>query len=473
MGDAVFRMSLGGRYALGLLGMAALLVCASCVVPRDPDAEVVVAAASETAPGLRGGAAVVDITPPLGGFLAGGVPYRPALKFHDPITARVVVLEQGDVRVGLVALDVIGLYREDVLRIRRAIAEEVALDYVLVAATHTHNGPETLGAWAPRPGVRNSEFLRGLPGRVADAVAEAAGSLRPVRMRVAQALVGEAALQRDTRPPELLDDALTVWQLVENDGGVVSTVVHFAAHPITVPGFNVDYSSDWPHYLRVALEEGLDGERGVIGPAGGVAVYFNGLLGGRLTPRRTEPMPDHPADRRAFNVAKAFGYRVAQSALGVLEQAVEVDVDATLEVRSETVAVPIENRLLLVGMLTGVLPRGISGGEVVSEVGRVRLGPVEWLALPGMPFPEARNGVTAVPPEADGRGAGLTPGLWAVSDVEVLVPIALSNDMLGYLIPAALWDAESPFATEDGARPYGELISPGPRAWGELVEALR
>ena len=67
------------------------------------------------------------------------------------IWARVVAIDDGSHRIAIVSLDMIGLFYDDVVRIRNYIAQNINVDYVLIASTHTHNGPDLLGAWSPRP----------------------------------------------------------------------------------------------------------------------------------------------------------------------------------------------------------------------------------------------------------------------------------------------------------------------------------
>src|SRR5262245_49885454 len=102
---------------------------------------------------LRVGFAEVDVTPELGKqpvFLAGFGQNRKATKVHDPITARAVFLADpdGKTKVAMVSVDVVGLFLPTVERIRERLP---GFTYVLVSATHNHEGPDTLGLWGPSP----------------------------------------------------------------------------------------------------------------------------------------------------------------------------------------------------------------------------------------------------------------------------------------------------------------------------------
>ncbi|CAN0584141.1 unnamed protein product, partial [Laminaria digitata] len=106
-------------------------------------------------PGARGqpgyiwaGAAHVDITPPEGApvWLAGYGFQRPMQRVHDPISARAVYLDDGTHQVALVVADVVGLLHNSTQRIRRLIGPGVQ---TVVASTHNHQSPDTMGYWGP------------------------------------------------------------------------------------------------------------------------------------------------------------------------------------------------------------------------------------------------------------------------------------------------------------------------------------
>src|SRR5437868_6720179 len=112
-------------------------------------AALVVLALPATAGELTVGFAEVDVTPELGKkpvYLAGFGQNRKATKVHDPITARAVVLSDGDAKVALASVDVVGLFVGSTERVRGKLA---GFKYVLVSATHNHEGPDTLGLWGP------------------------------------------------------------------------------------------------------------------------------------------------------------------------------------------------------------------------------------------------------------------------------------------------------------------------------------
>src|SRR5438445_9830821 len=100
---------------------------------------------------LTVGFAESDVTPELGTkpvYLAGFGQDRQAKTVHDPIMVRAVVLADGTEKIALVSVDVVGLFHTSAERVREKLP---GFKYVLVSATHTHEGPDTLALWAANP----------------------------------------------------------------------------------------------------------------------------------------------------------------------------------------------------------------------------------------------------------------------------------------------------------------------------------
>ena len=98
---------------------------------------------------LRVGLAEADITPPLGipmvGYSAREGTARAVL---DRLLVQAVVLDDGETSVALIALD---LRRLTSARILQAVRSQ-GFDHVILAASHTHSGPDTSGPWRSEPG---------------------------------------------------------------------------------------------------------------------------------------------------------------------------------------------------------------------------------------------------------------------------------------------------------------------------------
>src|SRR5689334_17836159 len=62
-------------------------------------------------PGFRAGAAVSNITPPLGLDIIGGFNPQPSEHIHDELYARCIVLDDGTKKLALVICDLLGVHR--------------------------------------------------------------------------------------------------------------------------------------------------------------------------------------------------------------------------------------------------------------------------------------------------------------------------------------------------------------------------
>lgn len=447
------------------LGAACLCLLASCGVPVLvwPDADF---KTSDPEP-IRVGARAVAITPEEtdGLMLAGGIPFRWISAVHDDLWARAVVFDDGTHRVGLVSLDLIGLDYEDVNLIRMDVAGRVDVDYLLIACTHTHSAPDLMGFWSPGPFVFDRPYRQFVGQRVADAVVGAVDDLRAARLRVGRGYSASAdyPMSKDTRVPKLIDDVLAVWQAVDRETGeTIATSVHYATHPITVPSMLTEVSSDFPHYLRETIETGRTAGSKVIQGSGGVCLYFNGALGGRVTPNASilaDSLPIHPSYERA----RDFGVRLAERAVHVLEnEGEELDERLSISVRSRAIRIPLDNGTMMAMIFGGVLERAMDQGHLDSEVAMIDIGPIQFFAVPGMIFPELTLGGAGPLPGSDFPDAPIEePPLYELSSKRYPIVIGLANDLLGNIIPKSMWDKDGPFTTEDRSAPYGEVISPG------------
>ena len=80
-------------------------------------------------------------------YMAGFGNNRQATGYHDRLWARGVVLDRKGKRVAIVAVDLIGYFKNEIDTIRGLVSPSSNVDFVLVASTHQHEGPDTLGIW--------------------------------------------------------------------------------------------------------------------------------------------------------------------------------------------------------------------------------------------------------------------------------------------------------------------------------------
>ncbi len=123
---------------------------------------------------FRAGAAMADITPPLGEMVVGGFAPFPATAIHDKLYAKCLVLDDGETQVAVVICDNLGIVRQVYDDARKMIAEETKLspDNIVMAATHTHSGTRS----------STERYAPLLARGIADAVRNAYTNLEPARI---------------------------------------------------------------------------------------------------------------------------------------------------------------------------------------------------------------------------------------------------------------------------------------------------
>jgi neutral ceramidase len=195
---------------------------------------------------LLGGAAIVDITPPAGGLMDGyGDRAQPSQGVHDPLFARVLVLDYGDDQCAVVGCDLLGMHPQIVAEVRQGALSlcGIPAEHVLVAATHSHAGP-----WGLRAGMF-CQLAKDLAAEVArkiiGAVVFAHSQRRAATLKLGQALV-DTVSQNRRHPDWPIDPVLRVLLVDGEDGRPIATLLNFACHATVLSGANLMLSSEFP-----------------------------------------------------------------------------------------------------------------------------------------------------------------------------------------------------------------------------------
>lgn len=159
---------------------------------------------------LTVGFAEVEITPPIGLPMCGALKPRTNVGTDDPLNAKALVAGDGGERIAVVGVDLIGLPRATV---DAAIAEAarrtgISPAAIMVSCSHTHSGPFTTDDLYV-PGVVNDAYMATLPGRIADAIQQAAAAMRPAGLSIGRSLVYHGLHHRRVRTKE--GRALNTW----------------------------------------------------------------------------------------------------------------------------------------------------------------------------------------------------------------------------------------------------------------------
>ena len=377
-------------------------------------------------------------------YLAGFGRNRRAVSVHDELFARVLALVSGDECVVVAALDLVGLGR----RYCGKIGERVGVK-TLIACTHTHHGPDTIGLWGPdetTSGVdtvypeRHGIFdMTCLEEAVVATILEALRDLQVARLRSTSTVV--AGIARNARDEEILDQELTCLQFCRPDSDrPLVTWLTYPCHPEVLWDENPHISSDYIGPLRDCVEQAT----------GAPCLATVGALGGMMTPN----MPGH-----TFADADAMGTTLGRAALSALAGIEPIPAER-LQFAGREFAIPLTNPIFRVAAQLGVIDNvADEAGEVITEANLIRLGaePGVWLATaPGELLPKL--GLTA---KDEMRRAGAATA----------AVIGLVNDELGYILPEEQFIfPDNPFEPRDH---YEETMSVGSEAGPRFMAALR
>jgi len=377
---------------------------------------------------LRAGASRADITPPLDvGILMGQGRWAPFEGVRLPLQARTLLLECGAQRVALVSLEILGISglafggREAFkASICDASDGTVRPGDLILTATHTHSGPETMGLTDLYQTAAFKNWAKSLAERIGESVRQAASRLSRARLVLGSASAPGLAIHRRIRttegvvlshPPPApekvisregpVDDSVLVEGLLDDDGRPISLLVNAVCHPVHEMCIKF-ISPDYPGEMSLALERSHP-------PA--VALFLSGCAG------NINPVLVSDGAEGSGSHGRELA-KVVERALGAARP-VEVH------------EVQLKRRSLALPARTGA---GRPGAPLRTEICAVRMGEAGLVFVPGEPFVEigltirkaspcaftavvacAEDSIGYIPTDRafDEGGYELGPGRWA------------------------------------------------------------
>jgi hypothetical protein len=294
-----------------------------------------------TGPVFKAGFAERDITPEIGMEAPGGYGKSYHKSIHDPCKVRASVFDDGTSKAAIVGIDAIGIRRDTVLKVRRAIAERtgIASDAILIGASHSHSsGPvawikpgefDHASALVQRLAYEHStnvdpRYLARVEQALIDAVCAAHDGRAAARAGVGRGIETQVAYNRRfrmrggaevTHPglgnPEIVAPAgpvdpevgvIGAWD-AKDPNRLLGCVVNFACHATTSPG---GASANYIYYLEKAIQ-------GYYGPQC-VVVFLAGASGDVTQVDNRSPYVNPAGERWA----QLVGGKVGAEALKVL-----------------------------------------------------------------------------------------------------------------------------------------------------------
>jgi hypothetical protein len=382
-----------------------------------------------------------------------------------------------------VSVDVVGLFLPSVERVREKLT---GFKYVLVSATHNHEGPDTLGLWGPTPiqsGV-DPEFLKKVEAGCVEVVKTADKDRKSATVKIGTAR--DADLLHDNRLPVVKHDELVALHFRDpKTDKPLGVLVQWNCHPESLGSKNTEITADYIHYTVKYLRESQKCP----------VVYLTGTVGGLMT---TLGLPVKDADGKelkdgTFEKADRYGYLLDKLAEKALQDATPITLTPFV-IRTQELLVPVDNNIYRLAWSFGTLDRAMYLWEgnptpkkfvvskevskpaaVKTEVGYLKLGTLEVAAIPGEIYPELVLGKVQNPadPAADFPDAPIEPAIYDQLKSKHRMLIGLANDELGYFIPKRQWDEKAPFCYGLKKAQYGEMNSVGPEAAPVICGAFK
>ena len=259
---------------------------------------------------LKAGVAKVNITPPVGVYLSGGLRKRVSQTVGTPLYAKALVLDNGETQIGFLALDLLVIEKETIASAGEIIKAQTGIDIenIMVSASHTHSGPyTTTNVFDGDEGV-DKEWLSTLSGKMAESVSSAHSSLAEAKIGTAKGheesishhrrmkMKDGSAWNDWLRPPGdqivgvcgPIDPEVGAVKVEKMDGSTLGAIINFSCH--NNAGGITGISADFGGYAMEVIErvEGNDsvalftpGACGNIGAGGAIrgAVKMGKVLG--------------------------------------------------------------------------------------------------------------------------------------------------------------------------------------------------
>jgi hypothetical protein len=388
-------------------------------------------AASGVAVELKVATFKVDVTPPAGSPLCDGM-VPPAIGVNDPLSARGIILQADEQKpVVLVAVDWVGIGNEGNDAWREAIAKALAtdIDRVCVHTLHQHDAPgcdfqaDTIASEAGLGGqLFNVEFARQAIQRVSDAAAVARAKLEPVTHvgvgtgRVEKVASNRRILGKDGKVQYVRYSAGGKDPLMrELPEGLIDPDVRLVSfwnndHPLTVLSYYATHPQSYYYTEKTSADfVGMGRDEAESNEQTDLHIHFNGA-GGNITAGKYND--------GSHEMRPVLAHRLAEGMKAAWTATKKVPVkDLTFNWATRGVTLPVgdwydeEERLaLLMNAKEQRIPR-LQAARAISfarrmhtgheiSIGRLRLGDIDILHLPGELFIEYQLAAQKLRPDS-------------------------------------------------------------------------
>ena len=349
-------------------------------------------------------------------------------KVHDDLEVRCIVVAAGGKTVAIAAGDIFVFTAYEIGPIQEG-ARALGVDYLLFASTHSHSAPDGIGLDIPHA----DEYDAFVQRQAVACIEEAKQNLAPATIEVSQTelmLDGAhvALIARNWRDPGIVWPYLTVVRFITADAKrqPLGTLVHFTCHPERLARYDNAISSDWVGPMRKTVEAAL----------GGMCVFVNGPLGGMVS-------PDEIPGSEPFADTQRIGEWIGARAVEAVRAGASPIKEGQIRIRLRPLLIPLVNEKIIELRAKGWMKGPLVRGSQSTQVGRLDIGELQILAVPGELLPDLGFRARA---KMTGR---------------FNVIVGLANDEIGYIIPA--WDYH--------VGQYEEMTGVGPSSGPQVMDA--
>ncbi len=322
---------------------------------------------------LMVGVAAYSINPEMGAFIAGDKFNRQFKGIHDSLFVKaLVVSDANNNNMALITFDCIGMLYPTLQAIRKEVALKIPaseLDpaHIVMASTHTHEGPDVVGVYGPDQMTSglDSNYMKKIVLTSSKAIVAAWQNKKQANIRYAETTFGEGWVYNICEPDDI-DRSVAILHLVGKDGKSIATLTNFACHPTFLDGVTDQVSADYISGLYKHLDKSM----------GGVNIFLQGPSGGWIQPE-FEPKTFEQADKRGRELGV-----VVENTLKNYTQMEQTDI----VFKSKIFNFPVSNEGYKILSKAGVIDR-LVGDSVQTEVAWFSLGNAQFVTHPAETSP--------------------------------------------------------------------------------------
>ena len=241
--------------------------------------------AAEAVLGLQAGAAETVITPTEPNLRLIG-PMDLSTGVNDDLFARVLVLEENQVRTAIITLDALGfdIDYNDVLVAAVSKAGGIPPEHILIVSSHTHSAPMTI-PWGRWERAKDKPWHTLLPEKLGEIAKQAVARLQPARLRYRREptqvgfnrrFMTAGQIVMAPNPQGVVLPWVDVLAVESADGKPIGVLFCHAAHPVIIHSASRLISADFPGFAVKELRNTL-GKDGVYLFAQGCGGNINGF----------------------------------------------------------------------------------------------------------------------------------------------------------------------------------------------------